>query len=83
MCVIFNGTVDSAGGQALHSRDSSVLTNSKALDRAIFQGHCEFSPQTRELIIIIIITILAKFTTYSAERKREQKILPSLNILDS
>ena len=76
MCVIFNGTVDSA-------RDNSVLTTSKALDRAVFQGHCEFSPQTRELIIIIIITILAKFTTYSAERKREQKILPSLNILDS
>ena len=40
-------------------------------------------------IIIIIssssyhITILAKFTTYSAERKREKKILPSLNTLDS
>ena len=57
-CVIFNVTVDSAGGQALRSRDSSVLTTSKALDRAVFQGHREFSPQTCELIIIIIIIII-------------------------
>ena len=52
-----------------------------------FQGYS--SSSSSSIIIIIIssssyhITILAKFTTYSAERKREQKILPSLNILDS
>ena len=53
-----------------------------------FQGYSSSSSSSSIIIIIISsssyhITILAKFTTYSAEREREQKILSSLNILDS
>ena len=56
-CVIFNVTVDSAGGQALRSRDSSVLKTSKALDRAIFSRTSQVLTTDSRIIIVIIIII--------------------------